>query len=288
MAVSAAFNASLKQPSLIAACARFFNRAMCTSRNHFLASWSYSGALIRHRASWPRRQLARASWWLPFSHASTPSLLHRSPKRTRSTSSSGSSRACPPRSLSFWSWLLASSTSCCVLLESHSLKSSSAPRSPCKSMVSRNWQSELRFSCLSINSSKGTSFSRDSLSACMRNTSTILYFRIGWTRRFASTEQSSSASATCSRYRFSSRTLSNCCSHVFFRPFQCSSVCSSALAQGFRATFSQNSGSFESRKKFGFKRGSSSSFLHCSFSHSGLSKLESYAGYCHSFSCSLV
>mmetsp|Transcript_121972 Transcript_121972/g.379687 ORF Transcript_121972/g.379687 Transcript_121972/m.379687 type:complete len:321 (+) Transcript_121972:791-1753(+) len=210
MAISAAFRASLKHPSLIAACARFFSRAMWISPSCLVATLSVAGALILQRASWPWRQLVSASLWLPFSHSRTPSFLHFSPKSIRWTSSSGSFKVSPPWSFSRLSALFCSSNACWRFLDSQERKSSSAPFSPSRSILSRNWQSDRKLSSRSRSWGNGKSCSSASLNVCIRKTSTILYFRMGCTRRFVSGLQSSSSSMTSSRFSFDSLTFSNC------------------------------------------------------------------------------
>mmetsp|Transcript_136029 Transcript_136029/g.290822 ORF Transcript_136029/g.290822 Transcript_136029/m.290822 type:complete len:247 (+) Transcript_136029:1532-2272(+) len=175
-----------------------------------------------------------------------------------------------------------------ILLASHTLYKWSAPLSPSTSMVVRNANNPFLCSSRSIILKKGTFSFLACAFTCISWASTTRYFRIGATILFVSIEQSSNIPAISSRSLFPSLMVSYCCNQVFFLCCQCSSDLRSALMCGFRAALSQKSGCDGSKLKLAFSRGSSASFLNCSFNHSGSSNLGSYSGYPHSFICSLV
>mmetsp|Transcript_43799 Transcript_43799/g.132654 ORF Transcript_43799/g.132654 Transcript_43799/m.132654 type:complete len:300 (+) Transcript_43799:394-1293(+) len=218
-AMSAASRASFQLPILIAACAKFFSTARCSSPRALPSSGCVSGARTGYSALWACLQLESASSTLPLFHSITPSCLHLAASFMASFSSSMVATT-PPFSRISLSFLSFSSDNALVFLNSQARYRSSMPLSPAESAVRRKSHNVSLLSSVSKCDSNGMPSSMAFCAASIMKTSTTLYLSIGATRRFVSGLHCSSMPPTLSRLLFKSWTLPNCSNHWFFLVFQ--------------------------------------------------------------------
>mmetsp|Transcript_41695 Transcript_41695/g.73222 ORF Transcript_41695/g.73222 Transcript_41695/m.73222 type:complete len:204 (-) Transcript_41695:439-1050(-) len=201
----------------MAACARFFNTFAWSSSASLFSHTQLAGAFHSCSRSFAKRQLSRASLWLPFCHSSKPSFLNLAPAFMASVNFVNDGSSILPRSFNFSFFLLSSSFKYSELRVVYSSSIHSAALSPPVSISFRRCFIRSQCSGCSRTCWNGKSFSCDSMFRFARNVSTTLYFKTGVTSLLISIGQSSRCSAYSCLWQLSSSTFIFCIFHVCFR-----------------------------------------------------------------------